>query len=238
MRPWTRCRAFRMSTSQRKNTLISVEPGALTERTLVIPGTSRIASSMGRVTVRAWTSTGAIPLSTRITIRGKSVCGKMATGSWKVKMTPATQKLRTTRRSARPWASTNGPRPMASALRGPRGAEPVEQASQGGLVLHASRSLEHLDRDPPVREEGREPPFFGDRHLHPDGFPAKGRHLVGRPPLVEPRQELRELGECLPGGRLPLPRLRPPPQFLPQLLETQALRAQDPGGHPLLLVEQ
>ena len=40
-----------MSTSQRKKTLISVDPRAVTERTVVMPGTRRMASSIGRVTV-------------------------------------------------------------------------------------------------------------------------------------------------------------------------------------------
>ena len=39
-----------MSTSQRKKTLISVAPRAVTERMVVTPGTMRMASSIGRVT--------------------------------------------------------------------------------------------------------------------------------------------------------------------------------------------
>ena len=81
IRPCTRCRALRISTSQRKKTLISVEPRLVTERTFVIPGTRRMASSSGRVTVTICTSTGAMPLSTRMTMRGKLVSGKIAIGS-------------------------------------------------------------------------------------------------------------------------------------------------------------
>ena len=69
-----------MSTSQRKNTLISVDPRAVTERIVVIPGTMRMVSSMGRVTRSIWISTGVMPLSTRMTIRGKSVCGENRDG--------------------------------------------------------------------------------------------------------------------------------------------------------------
>jgi len=83
-----------MSTSQRKKTLISVEPRAVTDRMAVMPGTMRIASSMGRVTRSIWISTGVMPLSTRMTMRGKSVCGKMAMGRRKRKAAPASAKLR------------------------------------------------------------------------------------------------------------------------------------------------
>ena len=117
--PWTRCSAFWMSTSQRKNTLISVEPRPVTERRSVMPGTRRIACSIGRVTVSIWMSTGAMPFSARIEIRGKSVCGKIATGRPSANTTPARAKLKTTSRRARPWASTNEPRRSLTSRPGP-----------------------------------------------------------------------------------------------------------------------
>ena len=100
--PCTRCSAFRMSTSHRKNALISVAPRAVTLRTSVIPGTSRIACSIGRVTSSICMFTGAIPLSTRITIRGKSVCGNIEIGNWNRNTHPASAKLSTTSTSPRP----------------------------------------------------------------------------------------------------------------------------------------
>ena len=43
---------------------------------------SFIASSMGRVIVAIISSAGITPLSTRITTRGKFVCGKTDDGTW------------------------------------------------------------------------------------------------------------------------------------------------------------
>jgi hypothetical protein len=73
MRPCTMCSASRTSTSQRKKTLMSVPPRAVIERTVTMPGTVRMVSSSGRVTVSNCTSMGAMPLSTRTEMRGKSV---------------------------------------------------------------------------------------------------------------------------------------------------------------------
>src|SRR5882724_8099210 len=67
--PCTRCRALRMSTSQRKKTLISVEPRPVMERTLVMPGTTRIVCSSGRVTVSIWISIGANRDTRKIRLR-------------------------------------------------------------------------------------------------------------------------------------------------------------------------
>ena len=71
-----------MSTDQLKKTLISAEPRPVAERTLTEPGMSFIASSMGRVMVAIISSAGITPLSTRITTRGKSVCGNTDDGMW------------------------------------------------------------------------------------------------------------------------------------------------------------
>ena len=104
-----------MSTSQRKKTLISLDPRAVFDRTVVMPGTSRMASSIGRVTCSICMFTGAMPLSTRMTMRGKSVCGKIEIGSLSMKMTPAREKLRTIRIMALPCASTKSAmRPVTS----------------------------------------------------------------------------------------------------------------------------
>jgi hypothetical protein len=46
-----------------------------------IPGMPFIASSIGRVTVTSVCDAGASPLSTMMTMRGKSVCGNTAIGS-------------------------------------------------------------------------------------------------------------------------------------------------------------
>ncbi len=64
-----------MSTSHVKNTLISAEPRPVADFTVVTPRMSCIASSIGRVIVAIISSPGITPLSTRITTRGKSVCG-------------------------------------------------------------------------------------------------------------------------------------------------------------------
>ena len=65
-----------MSTFQLKKTLTSAEPRPVAERTVVTPGMSFIASSMGRVMVAIISSAGMTPLSTRTTTRGKFVWGK------------------------------------------------------------------------------------------------------------------------------------------------------------------
>ena len=69
-----------MSVCHVKNTLISAEPRPVAERTETEPGTSFIASSIGRVTSAIISSTGMIPLSTRMTQRGKSVVGNKDEG--------------------------------------------------------------------------------------------------------------------------------------------------------------
>src|SRR5580704_13926961 len=65
-----------MSTCQLKKTLTSAEPRPVAERTDDTPGMSFIASSIGRVMVAIISSAGMTPLSTRMTQRGKLVCGK------------------------------------------------------------------------------------------------------------------------------------------------------------------
>src|SRR5260370_30138490 len=79
---------WNISTFQLKNRLTSAEPRLVTERTLSRPGTVLTASSMGRVTMTSIWSIGATLLSTPITMRGKSVDGKTATGMVKARYKP------------------------------------------------------------------------------------------------------------------------------------------------------
>jgi hypothetical protein len=78
--PSTNWSVVTMSTFQLKNKLISAEPRLVIERTSCSPGTLLTASSRGRVTVTIIWSMGITPLSTPITMRGKSVVGNTATG--------------------------------------------------------------------------------------------------------------------------------------------------------------
>ena len=59
------------------------------ERTVIAPGMSFIASSIGRVTVAIISSAGMMPLFTMITTRGKFVCGNTEDGVRKAEKTPA-----------------------------------------------------------------------------------------------------------------------------------------------------
>ncbi len=69
-----------MSAFQLKKTLISADPRPVRFRSVTAPGTSFIASSMGRVTRTIISSAGMTPLSTMMTTRGKSVWGKTDEG--------------------------------------------------------------------------------------------------------------------------------------------------------------
>ena len=70
-RPSTYSSDCAMSTCQLKKTLICAEPRLVAERTVIAPGMSFIASSMGRVTVAIISSAGMMPLFTMMTTRGK-----------------------------------------------------------------------------------------------------------------------------------------------------------------------
>ncbi len=78
-----------MSTCQLKKTLIWAEPRLVAERTETAPGMSFIASSMGRVMVAIISSAGMMPLFTRMTTRGKSVCGNTDDGVCSAEKIPA-----------------------------------------------------------------------------------------------------------------------------------------------------
>src|SRR5579859_4565995 len=88
-RPSTNNSDWTMFTFQLKKMLIWAEPRAVAERTEVTPGTSFIASSMGRVMVAIISSAGMMPLSTRMTTRGKSVWGNTDDGVCSAENTPA-----------------------------------------------------------------------------------------------------------------------------------------------------
>src|SRR2546423_9347473 len=65
-----------------------------------------IASSIGRVTETSVCEAGASPLSTMMTMRGKSVCGKIATGSCQAAYKPAAQRSATISKIERDWFDT------------------------------------------------------------------------------------------------------------------------------------
>ena len=77
-----------MSACQLKKTFTSAEPRPVAERTNAAPGTSFIASSIGRVMVAIISSAGMTPLSIRMTQRGKFVCGKTDEGIRSAANTP------------------------------------------------------------------------------------------------------------------------------------------------------
>src|SRR5512137_1971931 len=83
-----------MSTFQLKKMLTSADPRPVAERTVVTPGISFIASSMGRVMVAIISSAGMTPLSTRTTTRGKLVCGKTEEGTVNAEYMLAIQRAR------------------------------------------------------------------------------------------------------------------------------------------------
>ncbi len=101
-RPSTYSSDWTMSTDQSKKTLISAEPRPVADRTVTDPGMSFIASSMGRVIVAIISSAGMTPLSTRMTTRGKLVCGNTEDGMWKAAYAPARQSARQRKTIATP----------------------------------------------------------------------------------------------------------------------------------------
>src|SRR3954471_20391826 len=86
---FTRVKVWNISTFQFMNKLTSAEPREVSDRTCSRPGTLLTASSMGRVTVTCICSMGITPLSTPMTIRGKSVLGKTETGIRVARYAPA-----------------------------------------------------------------------------------------------------------------------------------------------------
>src|ERR1039458_513390 len=88
-RPSTYSSDCDMSTCQLKKTLICAEPRLVDERTVIAPGMSFIASSIGRVTVAIISSAGMMPLSTMMTTREKFVCEKTDDGVRSAEKIPA-----------------------------------------------------------------------------------------------------------------------------------------------------
>src|SRR5437870_3298647 len=95
-----------MFTFQLKKRLISEEPRAVFDLMRWIPGTPFIASSMGRVTETRVCDAGATPLSTMITMRGKSVVGKIAIGNCHAAYTPPAHTSAISTSIARDWLET------------------------------------------------------------------------------------------------------------------------------------
>src|SRR5437660_3412229 len=96
-----------MSTLQSKNKLTSEEPREVFDLMRWIPGIPFIASSMGRVTETSVCGADATPLSTMITMRGKSVEGKIAIGNCQAAYNPPAQIRATMTRTARDWFETS-----------------------------------------------------------------------------------------------------------------------------------
>ncbi len=117
-----------MSTRQLKKTLISAEPRPVVERTVMEPGISFIASSIGLVMVAIISSAGITPLSTRMTTRGKFVCGKTEDGTWNAALTPARHSATLIKAMASLWRMANWPRAtvrvMAACKAGSQGRQP------------------------------------------------------------------------------------------------------------------
>src|SRR6266852_1019866 len=97
----TRWSVVIMSAFQSKKRSTSAEPRLVTEVTFRRPGTLFTASSIGRVMVTSIWSMGMTPLSTPITMRGKSVLGKTATGILKARYAPTRAMLMVTNKMGR-----------------------------------------------------------------------------------------------------------------------------------------
>src|SRR5882672_981514 len=95
-----------MSTLQSKNKLTSEEPREVFDLMRWMPGIPFIASSIGRVTETSVCGAGATPLSAIMTMRGKSVVGKIAVGSCHVAYNPPAQSNATRTSTARDWFET------------------------------------------------------------------------------------------------------------------------------------
>ncbi len=78
--PCTRSSATCMSVPQPNCAVISVDPRDVSERTRITPGTRRIASSSGRVTVGIMRAAGSSPASAITFTSGNVTEGKIADG--------------------------------------------------------------------------------------------------------------------------------------------------------------
>ena len=89
----TRCRVRTMSLFQSKKRSTSAEPRLVMDWTFCKPGTLLTASSRGRVMITSIWSMGMTPLSMPMTMRGKSVFGKTATGIVKARYAPTSMRV-------------------------------------------------------------------------------------------------------------------------------------------------
>src|SRR6202162_5149960 len=89
----TRCLVTCMSVPQAKFAVISVEPREVVDSTRPTPGTRRIASSRGRVTVGIIHAAGSSPASAMTLIRGNVTEGKIEDGSRIAIITPAAARI-------------------------------------------------------------------------------------------------------------------------------------------------
>ena len=83
-----------MSVPQENSAEISVEPREVMERTSSMPGTRRMASSSGRVTVGIIWAAGSSPESAMTFTMGKVTGGKIDEGSRLTSKTPAVTSTR------------------------------------------------------------------------------------------------------------------------------------------------
>jgi hypothetical protein len=74
-----------------------------------LPGMSFIASSMGRVMVAIISSAGMTPLSTRMTTRGKLVCGNTDDGILNAAYIPARHRAVQIKAMDRAWRTAKRP---------------------------------------------------------------------------------------------------------------------------------
>ena len=90
-----------MSTCQSKNRLTSDAPRAVVDLMRTMPGMPFIASSIGRVTETSVCGAGTTSFSTIMTMRGKFVCGKIATGNCQTAKRPVAHKSAMMTKTAR-----------------------------------------------------------------------------------------------------------------------------------------
>src|SRR5260221_11844269 len=98
-----------MSTLQSKKRLTSEEPRDVFDLMRWMPGIPFMASSMGRVTeTRVW-GAGATSLSTMMTMRGKSVDGKIAIGNRHAAYKPPARSMYIMMSTAHGWVEADLP---------------------------------------------------------------------------------------------------------------------------------
>ena len=96
----TNCRVVCMSVPQLKLTSSSSSPGWVLERMRVTPGTPATAFSRGRVMFASTLGMGVSPADAVMMMRGAVRSGKMATGRFCAKYSPAAQRTTMNSRAA------------------------------------------------------------------------------------------------------------------------------------------